>query len=383
MGTYPDYVATPPTNAENVLTIDIDTANPVNECWCCAIDWVSLRLEGCTSPIVLVHGNSLTGAWWDLHGFAAGLDQRKLVNRAITLRDNQATIQGNANNLSLQMRALATAYGVDSIHFVMHSKGGLDVRFYLEGLARGVGQPKVLSYSSLSTPHDGSVLADLNEATHHEIVIGAYATEYQNIPEWGAFSTAIGRRFAPLNGGHPFLTTQSLADFNRHNLARLPRDIVYTTVGADMDLNGNGQIESALHCAPARSELEEIDLDETNPVITSTINQLYQILRNRYMVRVRAEYRIVLTDPIFGRSEKVQVALVIAGSTLGPVGNDVLVTVPSAAGTGGGFASLVDLRRDRTLCAGRNHASIGNAGVVVDVHSGIAQAEILYGDMSP
>lgn len=301
---------------------------------------------------------------------------------ALTFRNgvNQVTREQNASDLSQQLPRFATIYGVDSLHLVMHSKGGLDTRQYLEGLNRASGQPTILSYASLSTPHDGSVLADLTTAANDEMVIAANSVEYENIPGWGALSTFIGRRFSPINGGHTQLTTADVAQFNRRNVRRLPQNVVYTTVGADMDLNGSGDIDVEIiaTCNPPRREDAELAWDD--PLAsTYTAGKLYRILRTTRVVYVVYPTRRVTID---GVPTTVVTAVITGVAHPAPVGNDVLVTIPSAAGING-FQSVVTHRRDLTACNGRNHASIGGAPVFVNVLPGILQAEADFGDMRP
>ncbi|HEY7910362.1 MAG TPA: hypothetical protein VIG62_00490, partial [Blastocatellia bacterium] len=57
-----------PTPAENVIRIDIDTAN-TQEVWCTAIDWAALSIE-VTRPVVFVHGIFSDGEAWDELGFS-------------------------------------------------------------------------------------------------------------------------------------------------------------------------------------------------------------------------------------------------------------------------------------------------------------------------
>ena len=59
---------------------------------------------------------------------------------------------------------VATSFGVDSVHLVTHSKGGLDARDYLANYqSQFDDQFEILSLTTLGGPHNGSALADLVE----------------------------------------------------------------------------------------------------------------------------------------------------------------------------------------------------------------------------
>jgi len=69
-----------PAPAYNVVELFYDTGTevPATGCTpCVAVDWASIEFK-CMSPIVMVHGNSLSGAWWDAYGFTSGLGQKYL-----------------------------------------------------------------------------------------------------------------------------------------------------------------------------------------------------------------------------------------------------------------------------------------------------------------
>jgi len=77
---------------------------------------------------------------------------------------------------------LATQYGVDSLHVVCHSKGGLDAKSYLERFhPANSAQFKVLSLTTIGTPHAGSVLADMCVERNAQITQGG-TVEFQGFP---------------------------------------------------------------------------------------------------------------------------------------------------------------------------------------------------------
>ena len=77
--------------------------------------------------------------------------------------DQHADRHGRQPRLAAQYEipAIAKSFGATGIHLVAHSKGGLDVREYLAQYQPSHDKEfKVLSYTTLSTPHNGSALAD-------------------------------------------------------------------------------------------------------------------------------------------------------------------------------------------------------------------------------
>jgi triacylglycerol lipase len=63
------------------------------------------------------------------------------------------------------VKQIAKAYSGRSVHLIGHSMGGLDCRYLTKHLMEGAGF-KVLSVSTMATPHRGSPAADLVVATH-------------------------------------------------------------------------------------------------------------------------------------------------------------------------------------------------------------------------
>src|ERR1700721_1964246 len=57
---------------------------------------------------------------------------------------------------------IAGKFPNDPVHIIAHSMGGLDSRVVIGGNLRGLGEPgRILSLTTLSTPHRGSPVADL------------------------------------------------------------------------------------------------------------------------------------------------------------------------------------------------------------------------------
>lgn len=142
----------------NELRIDIDTANSI-EAWCMAVDWVAIEYKA-TYPYVLAHGIAADSDTWndsDAPGVLAALDERGVLYTKFSVTPNGAVI-ANAQQLKNFIKGFLAPLKAKKVNIIAHSKGGLDS----QALAK-ISKPdfEVLSLSTLSTPHLGSVVADL------------------------------------------------------------------------------------------------------------------------------------------------------------------------------------------------------------------------------
>ena len=161
-----------PTPGENVVTIQMDPYNgDIRDSWGILVDWGAITF-GAMSPLVLVHGVATDHTSWDTGGFVNRLKEKKIpfeyenIDLAKSLSGNGA-IKMNAVELSPMLNLAEERFGAKSLHLVGHSKGGIDIRYYLGAiLYRPVPigtSPTILSHFTISTPHHGSVLADIGE----------------------------------------------------------------------------------------------------------------------------------------------------------------------------------------------------------------------------
>lgn len=343
-----------PTPAMNTVRIDIDTAN-TEELWCTAIDWGLLTFKA-MSPVILIHGNNSDGGFFARQGFKGHLDSLHIPNdNSISMVT--APIVTHSALLDTLIPGIVQSFGVDSVHLVVHSKGGLDTRDWL-ATYYGSHPFKVLTLTTLSTPHRGSVGADL--------VVAQEQASY--IEGAGITNDLISRLMGP-DAGTPDLTTSSTAAFNALNVPLLPTDIVYRAVGGNADLNGNGRID-AVPDEFASSRLESSDLATAygiSPSLAATlIDAAYQLIRNYASVTVVTRSVTVLGRTIL----TYRVGVATTGGDL----NDTLVPLSSAAGPG--FTFLPPFVGTN----GRDHASIGNAGVAATVVPLLQQTELATGD---
>jgi pimeloyl-ACP methyl ester carboxylesterase len=361
-----------PSPARNEVRIDIDTANS-QELWCTAIDWSAQSFKA-MSPVLLIHGNNSDGGFFDRQGFVGELQRRHLVyDNSINLPTS--TVVANGAQLNALIPGIVKSFGVDGVHLVVHSKGGLDSREYLANYQPSHDADfKVLSYTSLSTPHNGSVGADL--LVQRDAALRVTTTiEYSGFP---SFTQTVAEQMA-IDAGTPNLTTTFAAGFNAANVGRLPGGTIFNTVAADADTNGNGEID--------RSPDEYAELRAESPALQATdnstlghtktriaINAVYQVLRTTSGVTLT--YRTERT--LFGSRRTV--ATLTAVPTAGPVGNDVLVPIPSGQGVGS-IQSRVTNTRVFNGANGRNHSNVANGGVAAIVAPWLISIERSSGDL--
>lgn len=219
----------------NEIKIDIDTANAADN-WCMSVDWVAIEFE-VAAPYVLAHGISADSSTWDddaATGVLAYLDEQGILYDRFSLVAN-GTSAGNAALLQGHIRDFLEPLKADKVHIIAHSKGGLDSQA-LQALAPPFD---ILSLSTLSTPHLGSVAADLS------IIQKTSANRYQNIgddPNGYAAKYVNTWTFGqgPQNPGLGDLTTQralqAIASGVRGNISKT------FTIGADADLNGDNDL---------------------------------------------------------------------------------------------------------------------------------------------
>jgi hypothetical protein len=67
----------------------------------------------------------------------------------------------------------------------------------------------------------------------------------------------------------------------------------------------------------------------------------------------------------------------------GFIGNDIPVPIPSGLGSAGGYSSLVGSSDTYGGIVGRNHSSIGDAGVGRDARAELIRVEQRVGDLTP
>lgn len=363
-----------PTPRINVLAIEPDGSNsgyPEGRCYETAADGGAVGIRT-ASPVVLVHGNGSDSGFWLRHGFAPVLIDAKLnvegcsaptCRRPIDLKTRPLEV--NAETLETDISQILRMYGADSFHIVAHSKGGLDSRGMLPALSSTL---QLVSMTTLGTPHDGSLLADLIQARRGEIV-RASSFAYRGFPSFAPLLVEL----TPTDLGKPSLTTFSARDFAR-NVFTLP-DADYYQVAGDADRNGTGTIDLATEIQALRVDAPKLDrLASVSPSLAiRSVDLVYRVLRNVASVSV---------DLVRDTTPGGKGALVaVISATAGPARpNDTLVTVASALGSGSISARSAG-SSTYDGAAGRNHSNVADAGVAARVRDWILESERRRGDL--
>jgi triacylglycerol lipase len=361
-----------PTPAENIITVNIDTAN-ADELWCTAIDWSALSIKA-LSPLVLVHGNNSDGAFFERQGFVGWLRTHGIpYDNSISM--STAPVAGNSGVLDTLLPAIVASFGVDSIHLVAHSKGGLDSRDYLANYQGAHdAEFKILSLTTLSTPHNGSVLADVKLGYD----AAARVTSHISFSGFPGFTESVAAA-SVADAGLPNLSVAYVASFNPGNLARLPATTKFNTVAADADTNGNGEIDLTPdeYLDLRRESAELMALHNStfgNFKSRKAVDAVYQVLRT--VANANVSYTPVT---LFGRT-LYTTATIAAVPTVARLGNDTLVTIPSGQGDGS-LAPRVNQTHIFNGSDGLNHSNVANAGVAATVIPWLIDVERSDGDL--
>jgi triacylglycerol lipase len=367
-----------PSPGENELEIFLDTDNgdvyPLR--WATGVDWASLSFKA-MSPVVLVHGIGSEGEFFERQGFTRALTERGIPHdNSVSLGSLRISV--NAADLANQLPGIVSRYGVDSIHIVAHSKGGLDTRSYLMNYQPGNEKKfKVLSYTSLSTPHNGSMLANVLVERRRATWVASNLQDrvvMMNFPRWTETIAIVRGRQLDREGtsGYYDLTTQEAMSFNYRNVpGLLHSETLFHTVAGDADRNGNGQIDDGEY----DGFQQEIPLGGAIDFIAGgtfreVTDAMYQILRRTKDVTV--QYHTEKLGPLTQT-----IAVVSADNRSPSLGNDIFVTEPS--GHGDGHFGILTHKRQSFI--GVNHASVASAGIANTVIEWIMEAESTKGDM--
>ena len=373
--------------SDNVIEIHIDTGGD-SAPWCTEADWVSLSFKA-LSPVFFVHGNTSDGAFFTRNGFTTKLDEEGIVyDNSINLIPNNNEIKINASKLGLEFYNLSKKYGVDSFHVIVHSKGGLDTRAFIADYYTGNNGVysktfKIISFTSLGTPHNGAVLADLSSG-YASAMKEYLSLRFPDLPAATELLTRLNFRFNGVNGGHKDLRTAEASSINRSQIPKLQQllsdgtiQTTFNTVTADADKNGSQSIDQV-------SEWEELINDD--PVLeglyyilqrelaTYTVNNLYQLTRQQKQIY----YDVLRAQTAEGNSIRVAIFKGIPNPV--SLGNDTLVNIESGRGKGF-FENLTTHKVQLGALAGKNHSSIADAYVAGIVIPWFLEADRSNGDL--
>jgi hypothetical protein len=355
----------------NEIVIHIDTANGAPH-WCTAIEWVALRLKS-MAPVVLVHGNNSNPGFFDRQGCTAGLRQAKVPYVLGPKLETAPTrgVGGNGEVLAAAFSAVASQQASSGIHILAHSKGGLDARWAIDLLNAKRIRLSTYSLSTLSTPHLGTVLANLRD----EMAKLADLNVAVELVGFRIFAQLVAETIAP-DAGLPSLTTTSAA-----LLAEQTRQTAFTPavyVAADADRNGNRKIDTDsnnvefLDLANENRQLMDILQNDAGRAAT-VIDILYQSLGNTSGIDVvYSSKETALGTAVVGR------IFAIRTSEWRP--NDTLV--PMFSGLAQGPQPWpAEIRLAYASAEGRNHSNVASAEVCRAVAQEIISIDRRIGGM--
>jgi hypothetical protein len=210
------------------------------------------------APVFLVHGAGSNSSAWVKgvdangdpstdHGITALLAQRHITfSNKINLTPNGERDK-NALELKQYFRDGAAEFGAKGIHVIAHSKGGLDTRAFLAYHAKELKEESgihVLSLSTLTTPHHGSVLADLAVLQRGKGRVEASDADFKRYlsadRKLGWLNAIPGVDIGPQEPGLYDLETGNAWKFNQD--APFPYDVELFTYGASADTNADDVI---------------------------------------------------------------------------------------------------------------------------------------------
>jgi pimeloyl-ACP methyl ester carboxylesterase len=294
---------------DNELVIDIDSANS-DEYWCMAVDWVSIEFEG-TPPYVLQHGISANQSTWDegaSNGVLRALEERGVLFTRFSLGQGaggNGAVATNAQELNTRITEFLEPLKADKVHVIAHSKGGLDT----QGLQALAPEFEIVSLSTLSTPHLGSVAADMSIIAKTEaddkIANGqdpnGFASAY--IDTW---TFGQGPQLPGLRDLTTYAATSALSTGLRNNISGT------YTFGANADLNLDNDLTT----------------DESSPLFPAVAHygaeRAWRVLRD-----FRSAPLTLTTVP--GRLWGTRTVLTYTlNAAAGPQANDIVVTEGSA-----------------------------------------------------
>ena len=331
---------------------------------CVSVAWARLTIKA-ASPVILVHGDGSDGAFFVRQGLtaalsASGIPSDSSVNLA---GGGSVPVALNAATLQARLPTIVRSFGVNSVHLVTHSKGGLDARAWLSAnAARNAAAPspfRVLSLTTLGTPHRGSPLADLKLAA-------AGGAMWGGVPVGSLFLFGL----SPGGGSTLDLTTFAGLAFN----PPLPTGADYQMIAADADAVRDLMILSAPvdEYAPARSEQPTLAavFASSPPAADALATGVYRFLLTTQSV---VPVPVLVPIPFVPGASTGLIPLPIAGPT--PMPNDLLVRSDSALGAPApfvpGLGSVVPF----------DHAGLGGPAVGGEIVLLVRATDRLRGDL--
>ena len=248
------------------------------------------------APIVLVHG--WRGGPWNFESptasprvctpdpkhpsnggpdFVQALKDAKAPFDCSIVIDQQASIDDGAAVLGTKLPSILNSFGVQHVHLIAHSKGGLFAREFLQKNFESdpTTQIGVISLTTLETPHHGSVLSDTVVAFREDPSVLPVIARINPLYFFLTKTAFFGK-------GNDDMTVSKVNQvFNQTYLVPPPKfqliatsdptnvsftTPVYYSTSSDADIDGNGKIGAAEA------------LPDTNPIQIFAHNWTYQRL---------------------------------------------------------------------------------------------------------
>lgn len=406
-----------PLSVENEVLIEFRLNQ---NCWCVRVGWASLQVR-LAHPVVFVPGNGQQRTFFEPQdiGFewTAVVEAPTASNSFLVQRPGSATSVGllatnavsflqdpspfgdsvmlgapkaentfhqNAHTLQVWTRHIATAYGVDALHYVAHSQGGqtvVDFATYASAAQRlhpfaAFNPPRVLSVTTLGSPHMGSPLADYTVA--RPSVVHAY----EGLTMDEAQRLRCIANFTSMGAATPARRTMTRAYTFRYHVQMAnayPEDVVFAAITADADrLPTDGLITDEIEYAGFPTVDERAR--HRNFILAPAFNLMYKFVG-------RAPQFQVCRQPLGPNNDIGNTFRVVWGLPTAE-DNDIFVSQRSASGGEqspiSGLRTLASVIGPRSFhCAGaqaRDHARLGVMDpMITNVRDWVIEAEEKYG----
>lgn len=112
-------------------------------------------------PVLLLHGVALGDSFLGFNYFGRIPNHLRTYGADVEFGEMDAwsDSQDNAAQIKAKINWMLTHYGVSKVNILAHSKGGIDTRAMI--MDDPTMASKIASFTTLATPHRGSVLADI------------------------------------------------------------------------------------------------------------------------------------------------------------------------------------------------------------------------------
>lgn len=305
--------------------------------------------------------------------FIKGLDDELIpYYYDITHRSDYLSVA--ASDIDKQLPGILKKFGVDSCHFIAHSKGGLDALEYLQ-IYYPSSKLEVLSLTTLSSPLQGTAHADILAARDSAAQFIAY---FKGFP--APFFVNLIANFFDVGAGEDASNLTTWFVFLKMAvwmpLLGAYDSTSFDTVSADMELNSDKRINCFNREAVSLAGYVERfapRLTKRLCIVSWVADRMYQILLKVSTVRTRWR--------LFGGL--IPYLEVTAVPTSTDQENDVLVTIGSGRGNLACRALVEGKEIIYNGWAGRTHVGVIQAEVAPDVVPWLVQQEQLHGDMRP